>query len=114
MKNDIFLNFDQVEYKIRDDEIVILQSMFFEIYDKNIRDIYKSENITNYKIYDNVNEERDIKKYKRPLVLEYSDSDIEYISDSGSESENDSESKASEKLTPFLEFPPGLLRNQRK
>ena len=89
LKNDIFLNFDQVEYKIYDDEIVILENMFLEIYDKNIKAIYKSEYITNYKLYDNIQDERDIKKYKYPLTLKYTDSDVEYISESESESDSD-------------------------
>ena len=61
------------------------------LYINNIKDIYKSEHIKNYKIYDNVNEERDIIKYKQQLELTYAGSDIEYISESESESESEND-----------------------
>lgn len=75
LKNDVFLNFDNVEYKINDDEIVIISKMFFQLYINNIDQVYKSDNITNYKIYDNVN----VKKYgKRKLKLIFEDNESGY------------------------------------
>ena len=95
LKNDVFLNFDSVEYKINDDEIVIISKMFFKIYMNNIDQVYKSDNITNYKIYDNVN----VKKYgKKRLTLTFEEGESGYDTNSEvEESEDESNSVVEEK-----------------
>ena len=99
LKNDVFLNFDNIEYKINDDEIVIISKMFLKIYINNIDQAYKSDYITNYKIYDNVN----VKKYgkrKLPLIFEEGESGYDtstQVEESDDESENGQDGVVEEK-----------------
>ncbi len=80
------LNFDSVEYKINNDEIIIISKMFFKLYINNIDQVYKSDNITNYKIYDNVN----VKKYgKRRLTLTFKEGESGYDTNSEVEESED-------------------------
>jgi len=84
LKNDTFMNYDKVEYKINNDEIVIISNMFYKIYPNNIESIDHSEFIKNHSIYDNTNiKDGDIKKYSRELRMpEYnSDEDDDIFSD---------------------------------
>jgi len=80
LKNDTFMNYDKVEYKINKDEIVIISNMFYKIYPNNIESIDHSKFIKNHSIYDNTNiEDGDIKKYGIQLQLpeNYSDEEDE-------------------------------------
>ena len=83
LKNDTFMNYDKVEYKINNDEIVIISNMFYKIYPNNIESIDHSEFIKNHSIYDNTNiKDGDIKKYSRELRMpDYSDEDDDVFSD---------------------------------
>ena len=86
LKNDTFMNYDVVEYKINDDEIIIISNMFYLIYKNDIDSIDQSEFIKNYRIYDNTNiKDGNIKKYSRQLriPMDYSDytDDEEYSDD---------------------------------
>ena len=86
LKNDTFMNYDKVEYKINKDEIVIISNMFYQIYPNNIESIDHSQFIKNHSIYDNTNiKDGDIKKYSGELLMpDYSDeeySDEEYSDD---------------------------------
>jgi hypothetical protein len=93
LKNDVFLNFDSVEYQINNDEIIIISKMFFQLYINNIDQVYKSDNITNYKIYDNVN----VKKYgKRRLTLTFKEGESGYDTNTEVEESDDSEDESND------------------
>jgi hypothetical protein len=76
LKNDTFMNYDKVEYKINKDEIVIISNMFYKIYPNNIDSIDHSKYIKNHSFYDNTNiKDGDIKKYSMQLRMPEYDSD---------------------------------------
>ena len=91
LKNDTFMNYDKVEYKINNDEIVIISNMFYKIYPNNIESIDHSKFIKNHSIYDNTNiKDGDIKKYSIQLRMP------EYNSDEEEEEEEQEEEQEEE------------------
>jgi hypothetical protein len=88
LKNDTFLNFDKVEYKINENEIVIIGNMFYQIYVHDIPYIEHSDYITNYNIYDNVNYGQEYGKYHNiGLTIP---TDYEFTSGESSDEEEES------------------------
>ena len=70
LKNDTFMNYESVDYKINDNEIVILSTMLYQMYndedDENL-----SKHLKNYSIYDNTNiNDGDVIRYKNMITIE--------------------------------------------
>ena len=95
LNNDTFLNFEKIDYKINDDEIVIISSMFTEIYKNDIESIEKSNYINNYSLYDNTNiKDENRKKYRLIGTI----SEIDDESESDEEIINDEEKNEETKI----------------
>jgi len=112
LKNDSFLNFETVEYKINDDEIIIIKNMLYQIYVNDIQHIEHSDYINNNSIYDNTNTKEDskfIKKYENKLIISMDWNDNIYESEESDDDESDEssvkdqgveESKTADKQAP--------------
>ena len=80
--------------KINDDEIVILSTMLYQMYDDE-EDENLSKHLKNYSIYDNTNiNEGDIIRYKNMITIE----------DDGESEENDGESEDEDVQVPVEEI----------
>ena len=70
LSNDTFMNYESVDYKLNDNEIVILSTMLYQMYNDE-EDENVSEHLKNYSIYDNTNiNDGDIIRYKNMVKIE--------------------------------------------
>jgi len=100
LRNDTFMNYESVDYKINDDEIVILSTMLYQMYD-DVEDENLSKHLKNYSIYDNTNiNEGDIIRYKNVITIE---DDGESEEDDGESEEDDRESQDEDVQVPVVE-----------
>ena len=77
LSNDTFMNYESVDYKINDNEIVILSTMLYQMYNDE-EDENVSEHLKNYSIYDNTNiNDGDIIRYKNMITIENHESPVE-------------------------------------
>ena len=85
--NNIYLSFDNVEYNVNKDEIVILENILKEEYNKNIKIVPENLYLYNKNLFDNTNPETSdmipIKNIKQKNIMsrKYSDLDINTVID---------------------------------
>ena len=103
--NNIYLSFDNVEYNVNKDEIVILENILKEEYNKNIKIVPENLYLYNKNLFDNTNPETSdmipIKNMKQKNIMsrKYSDLDINtVIDDDNEEKEEENVVKLAEKI----------------
>ena len=70
LRNDTFMNYESVDYKINDNEIVTLSTMLYQMYNGE-EDENLSKYLKNNSIYDNTNiSDGDVIRYKNMIILD--------------------------------------------